>query len=321
MIQFILAYGHSEFTKVCIESLYKNTPYEEINLVVWQNNQFESLTNGVTYSPDFNTSNDQITEEDINPKNTILLNMDQNYGVSAPINCMLKDFGLNFNQDVFYISNDHYLLPKWINPWLKNEREVDVGNSFCSHAIDAMHSYLLQGGFPDHWRHYVENTQKRLDLLDYPECKHKIKKYIDELYTFDPSEYLGKSLDKSKTSRFIAVDPFINCSPEEISVANGWHWWAGCYFVNKKTLEDIPLYPTDVGKVFGEKRWWSQITNKLKFGIYADSFIHHFGSITNNRPDLEKNYEDMSVHPPQISEQAEDTIKKGVEKFKNIINN
>src|SRR5262245_18145379 len=120
MIQFVLCYGHSEFSRTCIRAIYRNTPADEINLVVWENR-----------------SSDLLGDDDVDPGNTVLLRMDQNYGCSTALNALLKDFGAALDQEVIYISNDHIVFPRWTEPLLKNPLGF--------HAISPMHPY----GLPD----------------------------------------------------------------------------------------------------------------------------------------------------------------------------
>src|SRR5579862_4248217 len=118
MIQMVLGYGHAEFTRTCIRSIYQHTPPGEINLLVWENR-----------------SQDRLRPEDTNPRNTVHLAMDQNYGCSTALNALIKDFGASLGEDVMYISNDHFVFPGWIDPLLENRHGF--------HAISPMHPYGL----------------------------------------------------------------------------------------------------------------------------------------------------------------------------------
>ena len=167
MIQFVLGYGHSEFTRVCIESIYQHTPLDEVKLVVWEN-----------------FSHDQLCERDIDPANSVLLKMDRNYGCSTALNSMMKDFGLGLNEDVIYISNDHVVFPGWIEPLVENKERLDV--------ISPMHPF----GLPDlHERLAATIDFKdplKREYLDHPESKARIKEFLHLIYGHNLNRFVDE---------------------------------------------------------------------------------------------------------------------------------
>ena len=90
---------------------------------------------------------------------------------------MFKDFGLALNQDVFYISNDHYFFKDWIYPWLENKDDIDLGNPLCPNALPRPHEGLMDL-FPTDFKENISSIEKRKKFLDYPESKEKILQYL-----------------------------------------------------------------------------------------------------------------------------------------------
>lgn len=288
MIQFVLCYGHSEYTRVCIDSIYKNTPKEHINLVVWQNK-----------------SEDEITEQDINSENTVLLNFDQNYGVSLPVNSMFKDFGLGLNQDLFYISNDHYFFKNWIDPWLENKDDLDLGNPLCPNALHCTHDGLINL-FPTNFKENISSIEKRKKFLDYPESEEKILQYIKLMYPFENE-----------------IEQYTSELPRSTYYND---FWMGCFYVNKKILKDIPTQDTSQGLAAGEDTEWlrkCERTGSYKMSTYNRSYVHHFKSITTSRYDLTNDVGEFFVKNsiPEKTDYCNNLIQEGIEKIKGIINN
>lgn len=277
----ILCYGHREFTRTCIRALYHNTPAEEINLVVWENRSTEPLS-----------------LEDVNPENTVLLRMDQNYGCSTALNALIKDFGAPLNQDVMYISNDHYVFPGWIFPLLRNPRGF--------HAISPMHPY----GLPDlHARigTLVDlKDELKAQYLDHPESADRIRQFIELIY----GAKLGHFVERS-----------IQHLPE---VALEGQFWAGCFFLRRDILESVGRFRTDRGLACDEDVIWvaENIRGKYSEGVYSQCYIHHFQSITTNRFRLTMDHapDAFSRGPvPLMTDLAKDLVSKGVLRIKEIL--
>jgi hypothetical protein len=281
MIQFVLGYGHAEFTRTCIRSIYRHTPPEEINLVVWENR-----------------STDLLKDDDVDPRNTVLLRMDRNYGCSTALNALLKDFGAALEQDVIYISNDHVVFPRWIEPLLRNPEGFD--------AISPMHPYGL---LPLHAR-----LREVLDLkdglkgqyLDHPESSAKIEAFLQAIYGVDLERF---------------VEEKILPMPE---VALTGHFWAGCFFLRKDILGSVGLFRTDRGLACDEDVLWEQenLQGQYRKGVYSRCYIHHFQCITTNRFGLTMDHaegEFDSGPVPPMTDAALDAVRAGVESMKKIL--
>jgi GT2 family glycosyltransferase len=281
MIQLVLCYGHSEFTRTCIRSIYTHTPAEEINLVVWENG-----------SPDL------LKDDDVDPRNTVLLRMDQNYGCSTALNALLKDFGAALDQDVIYISNDHVVFPRWIEPLLDNPQGF--------HAISPMHPY----GLPDLHARLSRLADFKDGLrgkyLDHPESTARIDEYLHRIY--------GADLD-----RFIQEK--IRPLPE---VALEGQFWAGCFWLRKDILENVGLFRTDRGLACDEDVLWvdENIRGRYREGVYSRCYMHHFQSITTNRFGLTMDHarDEFSRGPtPAMSDVARETVSRGVQAMRSIL--
>ena len=281
MIQLVLCYGHSEFTRTCIRAIYKHTPEEQIHLIVWENR-----------------STDLLKDEDVDPRNTILLRMDQNYGCSTALNALVKDFGATLDQDVIYISNDHVVFPRWIEPLLQN--------ALGFHAISPMHPY----GLPDlHGR-----ITSFLDLkdglkghyLDHPESAAKIATFLHQIY--------GPDLSRFVEEKILPMD----------EVALTGQFWAGCFFLRKEILGSVGLFRTDRGLACDEDVIWvnENIRGRYQEGVYSRCYIHHFQSITTNRFGLTMDHarDEFSRGPvPPMTDLARDQVSRGVEQMKAIL--
>jgi len=281
MIQLVLCYGHSDFTRLCIESIYSHTPESEINLLVWENR-----------------SEDSLRPEDVNPRNTLLLSMDQNYGCSTALNALMKDFGASLDQDVMYISNDHVVFPFWIRPLLENRKNF--------HVISPMHPYGLPGvhGILTEFLDFKEGLKAQ--YLDHPESKAKIREYMQLAY--------GDDLERFVKDRIFPM-------PE---VATTGQFWAGCFFLSRTILEKVGLFRTDRGLASDEDLLWVEenIRGKYSEGVYSHCYIHHFQSITGNRTHLSMDHAPgaFSGGPvPPLSEVAKATVHDGVERMKVIL--
>lgn len=281
MIQLVLCYGHSEFTRTCIRSIYKHTPREEITLLVWENR-----------SPDL------LKDEDVDPRNTVLLRMDQNYGCSTALNALLKDFGAALDQDVIYISNDHVVFPRWIEPLLQNPQGF--------HAISPMHPY----GLPDlHSRltrfiDFKDGLKGR--YLDHPESSAKIDAFLHEIYGSDLNRFIEEK---------IFVMPEVQLTDQ---------FWAGCFFLRKDILGNVGLFSTDRGLACDEDVLWvaENIRGKYLEGVYSRCYIHHFQSITTNRFGLTMDHarNEFSRGPvPHMTDIAHQTVREGVAAMKSIL--
>ena len=281
MIQFVLGYGHAEFTRTCIRSIYEHTPPEEINLVVWEN-----------HSPDL------LRDGDINRRNTVLLRMDQNYGCSTALNALLKDFGAALDQDVIYLSNDHVVFPRWIEPLLLNPQGF--------HVISPMHPY----GLPELHAQVTSLVDLRDGLkgsyLDHPESATKIYSFLGEIY--------GPDLDRFVEEHLLPL-------PE---VALTGRFWAGCFFLRKDILPSVGLFRTDRGLACDEDVLWVEenIRGKYQEGVYSRCYIHHFQSITTNRFGLTMDHAEgeFSRGPvPPMTELARRVVSDGVVAMKSIL--
>lgn len=282
MIQCVLCYGHSEFTRTCIRSIYENTPEDQINLVVWENR-----------------SNDPLREEDIDPHNSILLRLDQNYGCSNALNSLIKDFGAALNQDVMYISNDHYVFPGWIHPLLENPAGF--------HAVSPMHPF----GLPDlHGRlsTFLDfQDQRKREFLDHPESAVKIRAFLREIYGNDLHSFLRER---------------IYPMPE---VALTGQFWAGCFFLTKEILGKVGLFRTDRGLACDEDTLWREenIQGRYREGVYSRCYIHHFQSITTNRFHLTLDHEPDAFSRrgsvPAMSGFARSAVSNAVDRMSRLV--
>lgn len=281
MIQMILGYGHAEFTRTCIESIYKHTPEEEINLVVWEN-----------------FSSDRLRPNDVNPQNTVLVPMDLNYGCSTAVNALLKDFGAALDQDIIYISNDHYVFPGWIKPLLANLHDLDV--------ISPMHPYGLPGlqGILCEFLNFHEG--RKAEFLDHPESKERINQFLSLIY--------GEDLHRFVEEKILPL-------PE---VPSRGEFWAGCFFVHKRILPKVGLFRTDRGLACDEDALWVQdnIRGKYTEGVYGHCYIHHFQSITTNRFHLSMDHEPGAFSGgsvPALTDEGQALLSSGVQHMKSIL--
>lgn len=281
MIQLVLGYGHSAFTRLCIESIYNHTPEDEINLVVWENH-----------------SADQLGPDDINPENSVLLKMDQNYGCSTALNALLKDFGLGLEQDVMYLSNDHYVFPHWIDPLLENEEHFQVISPMHPHGLPDAHGRLAE--FLD-----FKDALKR-EYLDHPESLERIREFLHLIY--------GRDLERVVREKIQPL-PAVLCRGQ---------FWAGCFFVSKEILGNVGLFRTDRGLACDEDAIWFEenIRRNYTSGVYGHCFTHHFQSITTNRFHLTMDHapHEFSRGPvPSLTECARMMIAEGASKMKAVL--
>ena len=295
MIQLILTYGHAEFARACIDSIYKNTPKDEVNLIVWDN-----------------FSNDRLSEGDVNPENTVLLKAENNYGVSVPINYLIKQVGQELEEDVIYISNDHYLFPGWINPFLDRE-EFNVCSPWAPFSLDdIMHGAggRKQSKLIDFW------SPEKIDLhnltkpeyLDHPESLEKITKFLNNIYPEGEESFVETTV----------------LSQEPVSYGNVL--WMGCFCVKKSVLNIVPEMRTDMGLASTEDYDWQCKTRQLpeiKMGVYNHSYAHHFQCITGQRVALsmDHEYKEFESTPPDISDKDKQEMLETIKKIKKIKNN
>jgi len=280
MIQFVLGYGHSEFTRVCIESIYENTPPEEINLVVWEN-----------HSPD------PLRADDINPANTVLLRMDKNYGCSTALNSMMKDFGAGLDQDVIYLSNDHYVFPGWIAPLLENRRGF--------HSVSPMHPFGLTD-LHGQLASFVDfRDPVRRDYLDHPESRKRIKEFLHLIYGDDLERFLREK---------IAPLPEVACTDQ---------FWAGCFFLRKDILREVAPFRTDRGLAGDEDALWFEdnLEGRYRTGVYSRSYVHHFQSVTVARTHLSMDHpgEDYRSPVPDLTDDARNRISEGIRRMERVL--
>jgi GT2 family glycosyltransferase len=281
MIQLVLCYGHAEFTRTCIRSIYENTPQQEINLIVWENK-----------------SGDRLRPDEVNPENTVLLSMDDNYGCSTAINALIKDFGASLHQDVMYISNDHYLFPHWIQPLLENPRGF--------HAVSPMHPYGLHELHGQLTRFLDLREAEKGAYLDHPESAARIREFLHLIY--------GPDLNRFVQER---IQPM----PE---VALTGQFWAGCFFLRKEILESVGAWRTDRGLACDEDALWIEenIRGKYEEGVYSHCFAHHFQSITTNRFGLTMDHGagEFSRGPvPAMTDEAQSRVRDGVKRMKSVL--
>tara|TARA_R100000008_G_scaffold86715_1_gene81081 strand:+ start:401 stop:1285 length:885 start_codon:yes stop_codon:yes gene_type:complete len=292
MIQLILTYGHSEFTRVCIDSVYKNTPKDEINLIVWDN-----------------FSEDRISESDIDPENTVLIKAENNYGVSIPINFLIKEVGQALDDDVFYISNDHYLFPGWIDPLL-GRSEFNIFCPWIPFGLDGiMNGYggQKQSKLIDFW------SDEKIDLhnsikaeyLDHPESSEKIMKFFNNIYPDGEDRFVKDNV----------------LSQEPVSYGNVL--WMGCFGIKRSLLDIVPEYKTNVGLASTEDYIWQCETRdmpQVKMGVYNHSYAHHFQCITGQRVSLSMDHEhkEFEATPPELSGRDREEMDKALAKIKKI---
>lgn len=277
MLQFVLGYGHSEFTRVCIESIYNHTPAREIKLVVWEN-----------FSPD------PLSEQDIDRSNTILLNMDRNYGCSTALNSMMKDFGLGLRQDVFYISNDHVVFPGWSDPLLENKEALDVVSPMHPFGLPHLHERLASAID-------LKDSSKR-EYLDHPESRSRIKEFLHLIY--------GSDLERFVHEQVMAIPELV---PSE-------EFWAGCFFLRKEILGQVSTFRTDRGLAADEDALWfyENVPGKLRHGVYGRCYVHHFQCITTNRTNLTMDHAPnvFSAAPvPPLTGYARNLIAEGLSRL------
>lgn len=281
MIQLVLCYGHSEFTRTCIRSIYKHTPREEINLLVWENR-----------------SQDPLNDEDVDPSNTVLLQMDQNYGCSTALNALLKDFGAALDQDVIYISNDHVVFPRWSEPLLKNPQGFQAISPMHPYGLPDLHSRLTR------FINFKDGLKGK--YLDHPESAEKIDAFLKEIY--------GSDLNRFVEEKILPM-------PE---VALRDQFWAGCFFLRKDILGTVGLFSTDRGLACDEDVLWvaENIRGKYLEGVYSRCYIHHFQSITTNRFGLTMDHarDEFSRGPvPPMTDIAHHKVREGVAAMKAVL--
>ncbi len=255
MIQLILTYGHAEFARACISSVYKNTPKDEINLIVWDN-----------------FSGDRLNENDINSENTVLLKSENNYGVSVPINYLIKEVGQSLEDDVIYISNDHYLFPGWIEPFLLR-KEFNICSPWVPFGLNSiMHGAggQKQSELIDFWSNEKIDLHNSIkpEYLDHPESLERIIKFFNNIYPDGEDRFIK---DKVLTQ-------------EPVSYGNVL--WMGCFCVKKSVLDAVPEMKTDMGLASTEDYDWQRKARNLpeiKMGVYNHSYAHHFQCITGQR--------------------------------------
>ncbi len=281
MIQLVLCYGHSEFTRTCIRAIYRNTPAEEINLVVWENR-----------------SSDLLKDNDVDPGNTVLLRMDQNYGCSTALNALLKDFGAVLEQDVTYISNDHVVFPRWTEPLIRNPQGFHVISPMHPYGLPDLHARLT--GFLD-----LKDSLKG-EYLDHPESLVKIEAFLRRIY--------GPNLEQFVEEKILPMS----------EVALTGQFWAGCFFLRKDILPSVGLFRTDRGLACDEDVLWVEenIRGRYQAGVYSRCYIHHFQSITTNRFGLTMDHarDAFSRGPvPPMTDLARDRIRQGVQAMKALL--
>ena len=281
MIQLVLGYGHAAFTRLCIESIYRHTPPGEINLVVWENR-----------------STDLLSTEDVNPQNTVLLRLDQNYGCSTALNALLKDFGAALGEDVMYLSNDHYVFPHWIDPLLENHHRLQVASPMHPHGLPDTHRRLIE------FLNFRETS--RQEYLDHPESRDRIRAFLHLIY--------GNDLERIVRERIRPMPPVL-CPGQ---------FWAGCFFVSKEILPEVGLFRTDRGLACDEDAIWFEenIRRRYVSGVYSHCFIHHFQSITTNRFHLSMDHAEgeFSRGPvPPLTGAAKACIRDAVAKMGSIL--
>jgi hypothetical protein len=245
-----------------------------------------------------NYSSDLLRPDDVNPENTVLLRMDRNYGCSTALNSLIKDFGAAMNQDVMYISNDHYVFPGWIEPLLENPRGF--------HAISPMHPF----GLPDlHARLDgildFRNDQKH-QYLDHPESAAKIQEFVSLIYGQDLEQFLDRN---------------IKGMPQ---VALEGQFWAGCFFLKKDILPHVGLFRMDRGLACDEDVLWvaENIRGRYSEGVYSQCYIHHFQSITTNRFHLTMDHspgEFSRGAVPTMTDSSHEVIASGVRKMRALL--
>lgn len=281
MIQFVLSYGHSEFTRLCIESIYRNTPPEEVNLVVWQNR-----------------SGDLLAGDDVDAKNTVLLNLDKNYGCSHALNAMVKVFGLGFGQDVMYISNDHYLFPGWTAPLRTNPSRFQVISPMHPYGLHSLHNRLRETvDFKD---------SLRARYLDHPESRTKILEYLHLIYGADLAMFIRECILPMEE---------VACTEE---------FWAGCFFLSRSILSSVSPFRTDRGLASDEDVLWydQNIRGQHSMGVYSRCYAHHFQSITTNRSGLSMDHEVGEFSRgavPDLTDEAQDVVQAGVRALDRIL--
>jgi len=267
MIQVVLSYEHSVFTEACIESLYNNTPDEHLNILV--------IDNG---------SMDKSFMENINKKNTVVLEYTKNYGVSTALNFAL-DLCSELNDDMFYISNDHYVFPNWIDPYLKYD--YGFANSLvfesCPKRLDILKPFSND---------ISTLRDYRLKYLDYPESRSKIQTYMDCVY--------GKDFKSWYDENILTI-------PEDIILLKGdlWNIWAGCFAISKKYL-NLERFETTHGLAGPEDviflNKFNQKINSIL--LFPKSFIAHFGSITVRKCGLTKDPDNHKFLSDRIPEKS-----------------
>jgi hypothetical protein len=284
MIQLVLTYGHSEFARVCIESIYKNTPPEEINLVVWDN-----------------LSEDRLKETDVDQSNTVLLKLDNNYGSSNAVN-YLMDVGERLGQDVMYISNDHYMFPGWSTPFLEGGT-VDIASPWAPFGLH------IEGDVP-FWNEANKARHNRLKTkyLDHPESKAKILEFLKIIYPEGERAFLDKYIltlptvsheGQLWTGCFHIRKEALKKIPRYrtdmgLSGEEDYHWYNNCRKLGLTT------------------------------GVYCRSYAHHFQCVTIQRMHLSMDHGNTNevfgkVPPPAFTDEGKSIMNIGEERLKQII--
>ena len=254
MIQLIISWNRPIYTKYLLDSLFKHTPSNELNIVVWENSSDNPFKH---------------TNEDIH-----LLSLEHNYGVARAENFAIE-IAQECNQDVFVMANDHYVFPHWIDPLIKNKEEFYITSTLCSSANPILLDYIKQNtDIHQEQRCKRDSTTETLDA------------YMDTAYGTDKEVFIKNHVSHYGPSVFYGERDDRGELEEEESELTRGRVNINAFLINKKIAHRLPKWDPDVSLAGPEDGIWVEQVRKIiprdKWGIYMNSYIHHFGDISTN---------------------------------------
>lgn len=254
MIQLIISWNRPVYTKYLLDSLFKHTPSKDLNIVVWENSSGDPFRH---------------TGEDIH-----FLNLEHNYGVARAENFAIE-IARECNQDVFVMANDHYVFPHWIDPLIKNKEEYHIASTLCPSANPILLDYIERD---------TDTHQEQRCRRD--STTETLNAHIDTVYGTDKEAFIKNHVSHYGPSIFYGErDDSGELDEEESELARG-RVNINAFLINKKIAHRLPKWNPDVSLAGAEDGMWinkiRDLISRPKWGIYMNSYIHHFGNISTN---------------------------------------